>query len=584
MRNIPNRFIHSLMLLLVLTSFFAYTPVGNVFAGNFRFAEPDPPVIELDIPEAPSAGTPLPWMPPSALTEWTFHKTSDSLHPDGNEQQMLWLMNRARANPTQEGVWLATMTDPDVAAARSYFGVNLTVLQSAFAAIGAKPPAAFDVRLYNAAKAHSDYLIAMDTQSHDGQLTRVTDSGFKWSSWAGIVFSYSDHTVYGHAGFNIDWGNGPYGMQDPPGHRNAIMSVSGNYTNVGYAVVAESNPNTQVGPQVITGNLCYANTGYANHYNRFLVGTVWQDLNSNNQYDPGEGLSGVTVMPDKGTYFAVTSNGGGYAIPILANDTYSVTFSGVQLNGTHTRTAAVGSVSVLLDLQYTPGSGTLSAQIGLFRPSIGMWFIDRSANGAWNDCTADTCINFGIQGDIPVTGDWNGDGTTKIGVFRPSIGWWFLDYNGNGQWDGCTTDRCYNFGISEDTPVTGDWDGDGKTEIGVFRKSIGWWFLDYNGDGTWSGCSADRCYNFGISEDTPVTGDWNGDGKTDIGVFRPSIGWWFTDVNGNGTWNGCGADGCYNFGIAEDSAGHGRLERGWFYRDRSVSPEHRLVVPGLQRQ
>ena len=61
---------------------------------------------------------------------------------------MLWLMNRARANPTQEGVWLATMTDPDVASARSYFGVNLTVLQSAFATIAAKPPAAFDVRLY----------------------------------------------------------------------------------------------------------------------------------------------------------------------------------------------------------------------------------------------------------------------------------------------------------------------------------------------------------------------------------------------------------------------------------------------------
>ena len=196
--------------------------------------------------------------------------------------------------------------------------------------------------------------------------------------------------------------------------------------------------------------------------------------------------------------------------------------------------------------------GPPTTSIGVFRPSIGMWFLDRSGNGSWNDCVTDKCINFGIQEDIPVTGDWNGDGATKIGVFRPSIGWWFLDYNGNGQWDGCTTDRCYNFGISDDTPVTGDWDGDGATEIGVFRPSIGWWFLDYNGDGTWSGCSADRCYNLGISEDRPVTGDWNGDGKTEIGVFRPSIGWWFVDVNGNGTWNGCSIDGCYNFGIAED--------------------------------
>ncbi len=154
------------------------------------------------------------------------------------------------------------MTDPDIAAARSFWHVDTTVLQNEFAAIPAKPPAAFDVRLYNAAKAHSDYLISIDAQNHTGQFDRIDAAGFEFTSAAGIVYSYSEHTVYGHAGFNIDWGPGSDGTQDPPGHRNAIMSVSGNYTNVGYAVVAESNPATQVGPQVITGNLCYANTGY----------------------------------------------------------------------------------------------------------------------------------------------------------------------------------------------------------------------------------------------------------------------------------------------------------------------------------
>ena len=197
-------------------------------------------------------------------------------------------------------------------------------------------------------------------------------------------------------------------------------------------------------------------------------------------------------------------------------------------------------------------TASVPKEIGVFRPSIGWWFLDANGDGQWSGCSTDKCYNFGIAEDTPVTGDWSGDGTTKIGVFRASIGWWFLDYNGNGQWDGCVTDRCYNFGTAEDTPVMGDWDGDGATEIGVFRKSIGWWFLDYNGDGTWSGCSADRCYNFGIAIDTPVTGDWNGDGKSEIGVFRPSIGWWFVDVNGDGTWSGCGSDGCYNLGIAED--------------------------------
>jgi hypothetical protein len=326
-----------------------------------RVPEPNPPVIELEIPEAAEPRAPAPETfrapSPTPAIEWGYHKTSDNLHPDGNEQQMLWLLNRARSNPTQEGVWLATLTDPDVAAARSFWGVDLGVLQAAFAAIPVRPPAAFDVRLYTAAKAHSDYLISIDDQTHTGQFTRIDAAGFRYTAAAGIVFSYSEHTIYGHAGFNIDWGAGPYGMQDPPGHRNAIMSTSTYYSNVGYAVVPETDIATQVGPQVITGNLAYANTGFPDHFNRFIVGTVWEDTNANGQYDPGEGLGGVTVMPDDGTYYAVTGNSGGYSIPVDTG-TYTVSFSGGELVGAYARTVVVGSSSVLQDLEYFAASGT----------------------------------------------------------------------------------------------------------------------------------------------------------------------------------------------------------------------------------
>jgi hypothetical protein len=186
-------------------------------------------------------------------------------------------------------------------------------------------------------------------------------------------------------------------------------------------------------------------------------------------------------------------------------------------------------------------------QIGVFRPGLGRWF----RRGVYTpECAADnTCPNFGIAEDIAVTGDWNGDGKTEIGIYRPSIGWWFLDYNGNDTWDGCVIDRCFNFGIAEDAPVTGDWNGDGKTEIGVFRASIHMWFLDVNSDGTWSGCEADGCYRFGIAEDLPVTGDWNDDGFTEIGVYRPSTHAWYLDLNGDDTWSGCEADRCFDFEI-----------------------------------
>jgi hypothetical protein len=219
-----------------------------------RIPEPNPPTIKREAHEAPSDKVAADFMAPSATTEWTYHKTNDNLHPDGNEQQMLWLLNRARSDPAQEGAWLAWLGsggDPDITNFCNNppkWVVDMAVLQNDFEAIPPKPPAAFDVRLYNAAKAHSDYLISINGQTHTGQIQRVDAEGFKWGYWEGIVYSYSEHTVFGHAGFNIDWGTGTDGTQDPPGHRNAIMSVNYNLTNVGYAVVAVSDPAKDVGP------------------------------------------------------------------------------------------------------------------------------------------------------------------------------------------------------------------------------------------------------------------------------------------------------------------------------------------------
>ena len=89
---------------------------------------------------------------------------------------------------------------------------------------------------------------------------------------------------------------------------------------------------------------------------------------------------------------------------------------------------------------------------------------------------------------------------------------------------GCgTAGNLVQFGIAGDIPVVGDWNGDGRTDIGVFRPSNGTWYLDYNNDGTFS-----KHVKFGIAGDIPVVGDWNGDGRTDIGVFRPSNGTWYS--------------------------------------------------------
>lgn len=228
---------------------------------------------------------------------------------------------------------------------------------------------------------------------------------------------------------------------------------------------------------------------------------------------------------------------------------------------------------------FLTGSSLLSqaaipSQLGVFRPQTGQWYLDFSGNRAWDRCGPDGCLGpFGAPGDLPVVGDWSGNGIPKIGIFRPVDGRWYLDRNGNSAWDGCGTDACLGpFGSAADRPVTGDWTGSGTVRFGVFRPATGEWFFDLNGNGQWDGCTTDGCLGpFGAPDDLPVAGDIDGDRITEFGVFRPSTGGWYFDLDHNGFWSGCGADGCFdNFGapgdrpVLTDLNGDGTLELGVF--------------------
>jgi hypothetical protein len=141
---------------------------------------------------------------------------------------------------------------------------------------------------------------------------------------------------------------------------------------------------------------------------------------------------------------------------------------------------------------------TLGHLIGVF--SNGTWYLDVNDNKAWNGTPPDkTSANFGVglPNAIPVAGDWDGTGVVRIGVF--SNGTWYLDMNGNGIWDGPVTDKTYpNFGVGLPNvmPVVGDWDGTGKTKIGVF--SNGTWYLDMNDNGVWNPGTDTPIANFGV--------------------------------------------------------------------------------------
>jgi hypothetical protein len=153
------------------------------------------------------------------------------------------------------------------------------------------------------------------------------------------------------------------------------------------------------------------------------------------------------------------------------------------------------------------GSGI--ARIGVY--VNGMWYLDLNGNGVWDDTPTDRLIpafGAGLAGAVPVTGKWTGSGATKIGVF--ANGAWYIDLNGDGAWSGTPTDALYYFGagLTGAVPVTGDWTGNGVTRIGVYQN--GMVYRDVDGNGTWNGTPTDVLYNFGggLTNAVPVAGKW----------------------------------------------------------------------------
>ncbi len=111
--------------------------------------------------------------------------------------------------------------------------------------------------------------------------------------------------------------------------------------------------------------------------------------------------------------------------------------------------------------------------------------------------------------------DFDGDGTTDLSVYRPSTGVWYALNSGDASV------QIQQFGLNGDIPTPEDFDGDGTTDIGVWRPSQGIWYYFQSSDSTVG------ILQFGSDGDIPTAGDYDGDGKADIAVFRPSTGVWY---------------------------------------------------------
>lgn len=248
-----------------------------------------------------------------------------------------------------------------------------------------------------------------------------------------------------------------------------------------------------------------------------------------------------------------------------------------------------GDCIVTMDIAKTVNAnfGLKKFSIGIYRTAniVSRWYLD-NGSGHFNSCGSlpgqDLCLDLPdwLTGDIGVSGDWNGTGLTKTGIYRD--GQWYLsqsssafgsvlsiapftpvlgdipvtgDWDGNGvtdigrynngKWDlynittGAVTVILSFGGSAGDIPVTGDWNGDGTTEIGIYRN--GSWHLDNAGTHVFPVTPTYASFG-GLAGDIPVAGDWDGNGVTNIGIYRNVLGlsYWYLDSNANGILDSCG--------------------------------------------
>jgi Di-haem cytochrome c peroxidase/FG-GAP-like repeat len=157
---------------------------------------------------------------------------------------------------------------------------------------------------------------------------------------------------------------------------------------------------------------------------------------------------------------------------------------------------------------------------------FGRWYV--SDAGSATGFSVSRLISFTVFGDAPAIirstqFDFDGDSKTDISIFRPSLGqWWYLRSSDN-------VSRAFQFGAPTDKIVPADYTGDGKTDIAVFRPSTGEWSVLRSENSTFYG------FPFGSNGDVAAPADYDGDGKSDAAVFRPSSSTWFVSKSGGGT-------------------------------------------------
>ncbi len=166
---------------------------------------------------------------------------------------------------------------------------------------------------------------------------------------------------------------------------------------------------------------------------------------------------------------------------------------------------AFGSVLVPMHYNTADYDGDEKADIAIFYPDTGLFWIFQSSNLAFRIET------WGMSSDIPIKGDFDGDDIADVGIWRAETASFWIKRSSDGSV------LLRNWGLFSDKPSLADYDGDGLTDFAVTRDEEmqkTFYIL----------MSSDQQFvvrSFGVTGDTVFPGDFDADGKADIAVFRP---------------------------------------------------------------
>jgi hypothetical protein len=307
--------------------------------------------------------------------------------PTAVEQYYLERLDDARFNPSAYGVSL---------------GIDLSGVAPA-------QPLAMSTLLVESARLHSQDMIAQDYFAHDTPQgadpgDRIAATGFVANGWAESIETNTEPSTYG-GGFSANfaaWDAGyslsnlivDQGVPDL-GHRIMLLDIGGldqTMRQVGIGIASQDSPS---GPFTYRQSDTTIDLAATTSTGPYLTGVVFNDNAGNGEYQPGEGLSGVTISVN-GVGSTTTMDAGGYAIP-LAPGTYTVTASGGGLASPIARTVVVGDDNARLDFDANPNgslldaapSGTVSGLLGTFTAiAAGDTASSYSARIDWGDGNA----------------------------------------------------------------------------------------------------------------------------------------------------------------------------------------------------